>query len=85
MLAPVGNHLIFGRAAVPHMPPGAVVNQLVNDTPLGRSVDEALRMIDALQYFEDNGEVCPADWKPGKKAMKETHEAVAAYLSEASF
>lgn len=49
---------------------GAVRHMLVNDLPLGRSVDEALRMIDALAHFERHGEVCPANWKPGAKAMK---------------
>ena len=61
---------------------GTVMHQLVNFFPLGRSVDEAMRMVDALQYFEEKGEVCPANWKPGKEAMKETHEGVADYLSK---
>lgn len=60
---------------------GIVRHQVVNDLPLGRSIDEALRMIDALQYFEENGEVCPADWSRGKAAMKDTAEGVASYLS----
>lgn len=60
---------------------GIVRHQLVNDLPLGRNVDEAIRMIDALQYFEENGEVCPANWKKGDKALKDTHEGVAAYLA----
>jgi peroxiredoxin 2/4 len=60
---------------------GLVRHQVVNDLPLGRSIEEALRMVDALQYFEENGEVCPADWKKGKKAMKATQESVAEYLS----
>ena len=60
---------------------GIVRHQLVNDFPLGRNVDEALRMVDALQFFEDNGEVCPANWHKGDKAMKGTHEAVAEYLA----
>jgi len=49
---------------------GVVRHQVVNDLPLGRSVDEALRMVQALQYFEVNGEVCPADWKAGKRTIK---------------
>ena len=49
---------------------GVVRHQVVNDLPLGRSVDEALRMVQALQYFEKNGEVCPADWKAGKRTIK---------------
>lgn len=61
---------------------GVVRHQLVNDMPLGRSVDEALRMVDALQFFEQNGEVCPANWKKGDKAMKPTQEGVSKFLSE---
>lgn len=60
---------------------GIVRHQLVNDLPLGRNVDEALRMVDALQYFEENGEVCPANWKRGDQALKDTHEGVASYLA----
>jgi peroxiredoxin 2/4 len=61
---------------------GVVRHQTVNDMPLGRSVSETLRMVDALQYFEENGEVCPADWHKGEKAMKATQEGVAEYLSK---
>ncbi len=61
---------------------GVVRHQVVNDLSLGRSVDEAIRMVDALQYFEENGEVCPANWKKGDKAMKASQEGVAEYLSE---
>lgn len=61
---------------------GVVMHQVVNMFPLGRSVDEALRMVDALQYFEENGEVCPADWKKGDAALKDTHEGVANYLAK---
>ena len=60
---------------------GIVQHQIVNNFPLGRNVDEALRMVDALQHFEENGEVCPANWSKGEEAMKETHESVAEYLS----
>lgn len=49
---------------------GIVRHQVVNDLPLGRSVDEALRMVQALQYFEKNGEVCPANWKEGSRTIK---------------
>ncbi len=49
---------------------GVVRHQVINDLPLGRSVDEALRMVKALQYFEKNGEVCPADWKEGNRTIK---------------
>jgi peroxiredoxin (alkyl hydroperoxide reductase subunit C) len=61
---------------------GAVRHQLVNDLPLGRNVHEALRLVDALQFHEKNGEVCPANWNPGKKGMKPNAEGVAAYLAE---
>jgi peroxiredoxin (alkyl hydroperoxide reductase subunit C) len=61
---------------------GIVRHQVVNDMPLGRSVSETLRMVDALQFNEENGEVCPADWHKGQKGMKETQESVAAYLSK---
>lgn len=60
---------------------GVVQHQIVNNFPLGRSVDEAIRMVDALQFFEENGEVCPANWTKGSKGMKETHESVADYLA----
>lgn len=60
---------------------GVVRHQLVNDMPLGRSVDEALRTIDALQFFEENGEVCPADWHKGDTGLKATQEGIALYLS----
>ena len=61
---------------------GIVRHQTVNDMPLGRSVEETLRMVDALQFFEENGEVCPADWHKGQEGMKETQESVADYLSK---
>lgn len=53
---------------------GVVRHQVVNDLPLGRSVDEALRMVEALQYFEKNGEVCPANWKEGSRTIKPSPE-----------
>ncbi len=49
---------------------GVVQHQLVNNLPLGRNVDEAIRILDALQFVEENGEVCPANWTPGEKSMK---------------
>ena len=61
---------------------GIVRHQIVNDLPLGRSVGEAIRMVDALQFFEENGEVCPANWHKGEEGMKETQEGVANYLSK---
>ena len=61
---------------------GVVRHQVVNDLPLGRSVNETLRMVDALQFFEENGEVCPADWHAGDDAMVADADGVAKYLSE---
>ena len=63
-------------------PAGIVRHALVNDLPLGRNVDEALRMVDALQFFEQHGEVCPANWRPGAEAMKPTAAGVADYLAK---
>ncbi|HUW06335.1 MAG TPA: peroxiredoxin [Williamwhitmania sp.] len=60
---------------------GVVRHQVVNDMPLGRNIEETLRMVDALQYFEENGEVCPANWSKGKKAMKASQDGVKEYLS----
>ena len=60
---------------------GIIRHALINDLPLGRSVDEALRILDALQFHEEHGEVCPANWKPGEEAMKPTAEGVAEYLA----
>ena len=61
---------------------GTVRHQVVNDMPLGRSIEETLRMVDALQYFEKYGEVCPADWHPGEDALVATQEGVAEYLAK---
>ena len=61
---------------------GNVRHLLINDLPLGRNVDEAIRMLDALQFNEENGEVCPANWVKGKEAMKGSHEGVANYLAK---
>ncbi len=60
---------------------GIVQHQVVNNNFLGRNVNEALRMVDALTFNEENGEVCPANWEKGQKGMKETHESVSDYLS----
>jgi len=60
---------------------GVVEHQVVNNMPLGRSINEALRVVDALQFVEEHGEVCPADWHEGDEAMKPTHEGVASFLS----
>jgi len=59
-----------------------VRHQVVNDLPLGRSIEEAIRMVDALHYHEEHGEVCPAGWNKGKKGMIASTEGVAAYLKE---
>jgi peroxiredoxin (alkyl hydroperoxide reductase subunit C) len=61
---------------------GVVVHQVVNDLPLGRDIDEMLRMVDALQFFEANGEVCPAGWRKGKAGMNASTEGVAKYLAD---
>lgn len=61
---------------------GVVRHMLVNDMPLGRSIDEAIRMVDALQHFEQFGEVCPMGWHKGETAMQATHEGVAGYLAD---
>ena len=63
---------------------GIVRHQVINDLPLGRNVDEALRMIDALLFHEEHGEVCPAGWQKGKKGMNANPEGVAKYLAEES-
>lgn len=61
---------------------GIVQHQIVNNLPLGRDVDELLRVIDALQFTEEHGEVCPAGWKKGAKGMNASPEGVAQYLAE---
>ena len=61
---------------------GIVQHQLVNHLPLGRNVDEAIRMVDALHHHEENGEVCPANWEKGDEAIEESHDSVAAYLAK---
>jgi peroxiredoxin (alkyl hydroperoxide reductase subunit C) len=74
MIAFRGLYLIDKKGVVRHM--------LINDLPLGRNVDEVLRMVDALQFNEENGEVCPANWVKGKEGMKADHKGVANYLSK---
>ncbi len=63
---------------------GIVQHEVVNNLPLGREVDEMLRMVDALQFFEENGEVCPAGWHKGETGMKASAEGVASYLASHS-
>lgn len=60
---------------------GIVQHQVVNNLPLGRNIDEMLRLVDALQFTEEHGEVCPAGWQKGEEGMKPTAEGVATYLS----
>ena len=61
---------------------GTVMHELINMFPLGRNVDEALRMVDALQFFEENGEVCPANWQKGDDGMTASFDGVADYLGK---
>ncbi len=61
---------------------GIVRSQIVNDLPIGRNVDELLRTIDAVQFFEEHGEVCPAGWQKGNAGMKASPNGVANYLAE---
>ncbi len=63
---------------------GVVRHQVVNDLPLGRNIDEMLRMVEALQYTEEHGEVCPAGWQEGAPAMDPTPEGVASYLAKSA-
>lgn len=63
---------------------GAVRSQIVNDLPIGRNIDEMIRLFDAIDFHEQHGEVCPANWKQGDKGMKPTAEGVASYLAENS-
>lgn len=63
---------------------GIVRHQVVNDLPLGRNIDEAIRMVDALKFFQDHGEVCPAGWNKGKAGMKADAKGVAEYLAKNS-
>jgi peroxiredoxin (alkyl hydroperoxide reductase subunit C) len=60
---------------------GLVRHQYVNDLPLGRNVDEFLRLVDALQFHEEHGEVCPAGWQQGKAAISATTDGIAKYLA----
>lgn len=69
-----GTFLIDGHGVVRH--------QVVNDLPLGRNVDEAIRMVDALQFHEENGEVCPAGWQRGEDGMQANANGVASYLQK---
>lgn len=63
---------------------GSIRHSTINDLPIGRNVEEALRVIDALQFHEEHGEVCPANWKKGEEGMKPTAEGVASYLAKHS-
>ena len=61
---------------------GVVRHQVVNDMPIGRSIEEAIRVVDALQFNEENGEVCPADWRKGDKGLVATQEGIASFLAD---
>ena len=61
---------------------GILRQMTINDLPVGRDVDEALRLVQGFQFTDKHGEVCPANWKPGKKTMKPNHEGIASYLKE---
>lgn len=61
---------------------GVVCHQVVNDLPLGRNIDEAIRMVDSLKFFQEHGEVCPAGWNKGKSGMKADAAGVASYLAD---
>ena len=61
---------------------GVVRSQLINDLPLGRNIDELVRLVDALQFHEEHGEVCPAGWQKGDQGMQDNPAGVASYLSE---
>ena len=63
-------------------PKGVVRHQLINDLPLGRNVDEALRIIDAIQFHEENGEVCPANWSKGEKSMTADAEGLQEFFQD---
>lgn len=60
---------------------GVVRHETINDLPIGRSVDETLRILDAWIYFENNGEVCPANWKPGNQGFKPTEAGIQSYFA----
>lgn len=61
---------------------GIIRHQVINDLPLGRDIDEMLRMVDALQFYEQHGEVCPAGWSKGEAGIKATPKGVSEYLAE---
>jgi len=63
---------------------GMVRSQIINDLPLGRNMDELIRLVDALQFHEEHGEVCPAGWNKGDKGMDASPDGVASYLAENS-
>jgi peroxiredoxin (alkyl hydroperoxide reductase subunit C) len=65
-------------------PKGVVRSQIVNDLPIGRNIDELIRLVDAIQFHEEHGEVCPAGWKQGDKGMQASPEGVARYLKDSA-
>ena len=78
----VEGELVAYRGLFPIDRDGVVRHQVVNDMPLGRSINECLRVVDALQHFEQHGEVCPMDWQKGDDAMTADHQGVSDYLSK---
>ncbi len=80
VLTPQGDVALRGTFLIDRA--GVVKHAVVNDLGLGRNIDETLRMVDALQHLEAHGEVCPANWQKGDKAMKATADGVAKYLTE---
>jgi peroxiredoxin (alkyl hydroperoxide reductase subunit C) len=64
---------------------GVIRHQVINDLPLGRSVDETLRMVDALIFHEEHGEVCPANWKSGEKAMQPSEKGLIDFFAQSNF
>jgi peroxiredoxin 2/4 len=82
------NHLVFEGIPVAYRGTflidknGVVRHETINDLPLGRNIDEMIRLVDALQHVEKFGEVCPANWEEGKEAMKATKAGVSEYLSK---
>lgn len=80
-------HMVAGvalRAAFMIDTKGVVRSQVVNDLPIGRNIDELLRIVDAIQFYEEHGEVCPAGWEKGQPGMKASPQGVQEYLSEHS-
>ena len=76
------NHAVALRGLFRIDKAGIVRHELINDIPLGRSVDETLRILDALQFYETQGNVCPADWQPGDNGMEPSRDGVVDYMAK---